>query len=182
MSLITLTLMRHAKSSWKQNHQSDYDRELNERGHHDAPMMAKRLFDRGSVPQLILSSSAQRTRQTTEHVLSIFGSNSIEVNFDKSLYLASSSVLLNAVLGVSDKINHIMLIAHNPGIEDLSAHLSSQRGDVMPTASIRQFTGQTMDDLQLAADSLRRSNGMQSGSNSIALSFSDYPKSGQGCK
>lgn len=179
MSLITLTLMRHAKSSWKQSNQSDHDRELNERGHRDAPVMAKRLFDRGSIPQLILSSSAQRTRQTTEHVLSIFGSTTMEVNFDKSLYLASSGVLLNAILGVPDNINHIMLIGHNPGIEDLSAHLSSQHDDVMPTASIRQFTCQTMDDLQLAADSLRRTNGMQNGSNPISLNFSDYPKSRQ---
>ncbi len=177
MSLITLTLMRHAKSSWKQNHQDDHDRDLNERGHRDAPDMAKRLLDRDSIPQLILSSSAKRTRQTTEHVLSVFGPTSVEVSFDKSLYLASPGVLLNAVLAVPNNIQHIMLIAHNPGIEDLSAHLSAQHGDVMPTAAVRQFTCQTMDELQLAADSLRRSNGLQKNSNSIALSFSDYPKS-----
>ena len=179
MSLITLTLMRHAKSSWKQNQQNDHDRELNERGNHDAPEMAKRLFDRDSIPQLILSSSAQRTRQTTEHVLSVFGSRAVDVSFDQSLYLASPGVLLNAVLAVPANIQHIMVIAHNPGIEDLSAHLSAQHGDQMPTAAIRQFTCQTMDELQLAADSLRRSNGMQSKSNPITLSFSDYPKSRQ---
>lgn len=179
MSPVTLTLMRHAKSSWNETSQHDHDRPLNARGHEDAPEMARRLLDRGSVPQLILSSSAQRTRQTTEHVLDIFGSPQPEVHFEQSLYLGEPGALLDAVLALPEGNTHIMIIAHNPGIEDLSAHLQAMHSDTMPTAAIRQFKFSSMEDVQIAADTLRRSSSLANSSNPIELSFSDFPKSEQ---
>lgn len=65
-----LLLVRHAKSSWANSGQSDFDRPLNERGHKDAPMMAKRIMDRGIHIDLVISSNAVRAL-TTAHYLQL---------------------------------------------------------------------------------------------------------------
>ena len=140
MSELTLTLLRHAKSSWQDQHQSDKDRPLNERGNRDAPVMAQRLVSRHSIPEIIFCSAAVRTRQTTDHLLKIFGKHAPEVQYMKSLYLASPTKLLHALNDVPQQMKHVMLVAHNPGIEDLSALLQGEHYDTMPTCAIRQFS------------------------------------------
>lgn len=140
MNRTTLTLMRHAKSSWKNQHQSDHQRPLNKRGNRDAPEMASRLVARNQMPELILSSTAQRTRETTAHLLSVFGEPAPQVQFNEKLYLASPTTLLAVLHDLPDDIGHAMIVAHNPGMEDLSSLLSGSYSDTMPTAAIRQFS------------------------------------------
>lgn len=170
--------MRHAKSSWKNQHQSDHDRPLNKRGNRDAPDMAQRLLKRASVPEIILCSSAQRTRETTAHLLSVFGENAPKVHYDQALYLASPDTMLAALQDVPDNIRHVMLVAHNPGIEDLSAMLSGSRHDTMPTAAIRQFTCPSLEHLQMFRSATRASDATSSSGTpaDIQLVYSDYPK------
>ena len=167
MSNVILTLMRHAKSSWQNPGQSDHDRPLNDRGHRDAPIMAARLKQRGDIPTLILSSSSQRTQETTAHLLDVFGEPSPEVRFEKNLYLASPHSILDLLAEVPDTYTHVMVIAHNPGMEDLSALLSGSDSDTMPTAAIRQFSCSSFSSLSQTCGSE---------DSPVQLNYSDFPK------
>ena len=159
--------MRHAKSSWQDPGQSDHDRPLNNRGHRDAPVMAARLKQRGDIPTLILSSSSRRTQETTAHLLDVFGEPSPEVRFDKTLYLASPHSMLDLLAELPDTHSHVMVIAHNPGMEELSALLSGSSSDTMPTAAIRQFSCPSFSSLLQASGSK---------DSPVQLKYSDYPK------
>lgn len=175
-----LTLMRHAKSSWKTANQSDHDRPLNDRGHRDAPIMAQRLIDRSSVPDLILSSSAVRALMTAEHLMENFGDQKTSLEIDSQLYLASPSTILNLLTGIDPDIEHVLVIAHNPGLEDLSAQLIDQPSTHLPTAAIRQFDCPAWPELN-ASESRRHSDLLEStrsyrGTNSVSLIHTDQPK------
>ena len=178
----TLTLMRHAKSSWNNQQQKDHDRPLNGRGNRDAPDMAHRLVARNQIPDLILCSTAQRTRETTAHLLSVFGKPAPQVVFHETLYLASPENMLSTLNDVPENILHAMIVAHNPGMEDLSALLSGNHGDTMPTAAIRQFScACSLASLAeiFATDgksTLSPPSGIALSEADIQLSYSDYPK------
>lgn len=182
MKRTTLTLMRHAKSSWKNQHQSDHDRPLNERGNRDAPDMASRLVARNQIPDLIFCSSAQRTRDTTAHLLSVFGEPAPHVLFNDALYLASPETLLATLHNLSEDITHAMIVAHNPGMEDLSSLLSGHT-DTMPTCAIRQFScACSLASLAKIFSTSRARPQSPAGDNALSaldiqLTFSDYPKS-----
>lgn len=175
MTRATLTLLRHAKSSWSQQ-QSDHDRPLNSRGNRDAPDMGKRLVERNSLPALILCSSAQRTRETAAHLLGIFGGETPQIQYDNALYLASPETILTALEHVPESIHHVMVIAHNPGIEDLSAELQGVQEDIMPTAAIRQFLCASISGLRQQMQATRKQN-VADNASTIELIYSDYPKS-----
>jgi len=169
----TLTLMRHAKSSWQDSAQSDHERPLNPRGRHDAPLMAQRLVERDSIPQLILCSSATRTRETAALLLSAFADASVQIRYEAGLYLASPESMLDMLTSVDDSLKHIMLLAHNPGIEELSASIAGYDTGPMPTASIRQFSCPSLSDLARVID--ERAQGVDS-SIPVKLVYSDFPK------
>jgi len=179
MTNATLTLLRHAKSSWNNQQQADHDRPLNKRGNRDAPDMAHRLVANNSIPSLILCSSARRTRETAAHLLDVFGEPSPEIYYDEALYLASPHSILAALEQVPDNIRHVMVIAHNPGIEDLSAELQGISMDTMPTAAIRQFVCPSISGLrkQLRDINTGGLQGDNTNAAGIRLIFSDYPKS-----
>jgi phosphohistidine phosphatase len=128
----TLLLMRHAKSSWKIKNIPDHERPLNKRGRRDAPRMGQLLQDRELVPQLILSSSALRARQTAELVAETAG-YSAEILFRDDLYMAEAEGYIHALHEVPDTIERVMLIGHNPGLETL-LQLLSNRIESLPTA------------------------------------------------
>lgn len=172
----TITLMRHAKSSWANANQSDYDRPLNKRGNRDAPEMARRLVERKTIPTLILCSSAKRTIETAEHLLDVFGAPTPQIEYLKSLYLAPPEALLDALESAVES-NHIMILAHNPGIEELSAHFRGVFDDTMPTCAIRQFSCASVSDLRKPLRSDPASDFTSAANNSIELIYSDYPKS-----
>lgn len=179
MTRATLTLLRHAKSSWKNQHQSDHERPLNNRGNRDAPDMAARLVQRDSIPSLILCSSAQRTRDTAAHLLEVFGEPSPDIHYVDALYLASPGTMLELLEQVADNIDHVMVIAHNPGIEDLSAELQGGLPDIMPTAAIRQFSCHSINGLrqQLRASGKQDHEASKDNAQAIELVYTDYPKS-----
>lgn len=178
MQTVTVTLLRHAKSSWADADQSDHDRPLNRRGNADAPEMARRLVARDTIPTVILCSSATRTRQTTAHLLSIFGEPAPRVQYLNSLYLASANTLLDELETVADS-EHIMIVAHNPGIEQLSAQLQGEEDDTMPTAAVRQFSCPSITSLR---EQLRTpaSDIVAESGNCIDMIYSDYPKNTSG--
>jgi phosphohistidine phosphatase SixA len=126
-------IMRHAKSSWDSGAEADHDRPLNDRGRRDAPRVARRLNELGWVPQFILSSDARRTRETCGLMLPEW-EEGIEVDFLAALYLAGSSSLQDELPRVSDEVETLLAVGHNPGWEEVVHRLS---GDsiTMKTAS-----------------------------------------------
>jgi phosphohistidine phosphatase len=120
--MLTLSLLRHAKSSWTSPTLPDQDRPLNARGLADAPVMGRAMAKHGIDPTLVLCSSARRTRDTLALVLPEL---KIEprVIYDDALYHASASEMLRALRGVGTDTNSVMLVGHNPEIHALALDL-----------------------------------------------------------
>jgi phosphohistidine phosphatase len=132
-----LILMRHAKSDWSDESLSDRDRTLNDRGRRDAPRMARWLDESGLVPDMILSSASQRTRETAELMTAEWSSEPTTL-LSESLYLATPDEILRAVRSDACDARRLMVLAHNPGMAHLISHLSGEMVD-MPTAAIAVF-------------------------------------------
>ena len=132
----TLTLVRHAKSSWKDNALSDHDRPLNKRGERDAPEMGQRVADAGIRPSLILTSTANRAL-TTAKVFAAQLSYPLEfLQREKSLYLASVDDMLDVLVAQDIGFNSIMLFAHNPGMTDFANYLVPGLTSNLPTTGV----------------------------------------------
>jgi phosphohistidine phosphatase len=113
----TLHLLRHAKSSWDDESLSDHERPLSPRGIRDAKRIAKHLGTLGAPPEVVLCSSAVRTRQTLDLVKPSLGDASIDV--EDGLYGASADALLERIHGIPESAGSVLVIGHNPGLEDL---------------------------------------------------------------
>lgn len=143
--MLTLTLLRHAKSNWDDPSLEDFDRPLGRRGRDAAPRMGAALAARGLKPDLIICSSAVRARQTLELVLDAFGSPAPHVVYDDAVYMALPGVLLARLQAHArtDGAGNVMIVGHNPGLEELALLLASrgapdERGrlaEKFPTAS-----------------------------------------------
>jgi phosphohistidine phosphatase len=134
-----LTLIRHAKSSWRDAGMDDFDRPLNDRGERDAPRMGKRLARAGRPPDLIVSSSAKRAARTARVISEQLGSDPAAVVLDRDLYLASPSRMLDTLRAVAADLDHAALVAHNPGVTDLVNALADVRIDNVPTCGIARL-------------------------------------------
>lgn len=130
----TLLLMRHAKSSWKDNDVKDFDRPLNKRGETDAPLMGALLIEQELIPQLILSSPALRARMTAEAIVKQMAYSG-EVQYFDSFYLAEPSVYFDMVRTLPDALERVLLIGHNPGLEAVLQVLTKQVVP-LPTAAL----------------------------------------------
>lgn len=108
-----LYIIRHAKSSWSDMELDDFDRGLNKRGRLNAPIMAKRLKDRGVMPDIILSSSAKRAKKTARILADGIG-YSKKVKFEDSLYDVLPSKLHARIKKIKNKHNVAFVVGHNP--------------------------------------------------------------------
>lgn len=123
-----LLLMRHAKSDWSGPSVSDHDRPLNARGRRDSPAMARWILDQGLRPDLILCSSATRTRETAM-LLNGHWPRAAEVSIQPDLYLSSPETILGiirseCVLAEPGKsCGTVLVLAHNPGISGAVSRL-----------------------------------------------------------
>jgi len=128
-----LTLVRHAKSSWKNAGLADIDRPLNGRGKRDAPRMGGLLAEAGIVPDIILVSPARRARKTAKLLARAIPNAIGRILFDPALYEASAAVLLERVRSFDDSWQHVMLVGHNPGLTDFANLLAAAGVDNLPT-------------------------------------------------
>ena len=130
----TLFIMRHAKSSWNYPERSDYDRPLNARGKRDAPRMGQYLRQEGLVPDRILTSSARRARKTADKVAQSCGYTGKVKKLD-TLYDTVPGVYFETLQALPEKYRRVMVVGHNPTMEQLVNHLT---GEIkrMPTAAI----------------------------------------------
>lgn len=115
-----LTLLRHAKAVPFEDDASDFDRALADRGLLNAAAMGPRLVDAGVAPEVVLVSTALRTRQTWEKVAPAFPA--ADVRFLRTLYLAPAEMLRVEALRAGAE--RVMIVAHNPGLQDLACHFA----------------------------------------------------------
>ena len=144
----TLVLVRHAKSSWKDESLADRDRPLNRRGERDAPEMARRLADLVGRPDLILSSPARRALATARVVADVVGYPVEAIREDERIYQATPAAILEVIRGVDNGIDRVFLFGHNPGLTELVNELSEPAVDNVPTCGVvelRLTTGRWSD-------------------------------------
>jgi len=120
--MLTLSLLRHAKSSWNNPAVPDHDRPLATRGVVDAPLMGRAMTERGIDPDLVLCSSARRTRDTLALVLPELKVEP-KVVYEDALYHASAAEMLEMMRAVPPGASRLMLVGHNPEIHALALDL-----------------------------------------------------------
>ncbi|MGH2960659.1 MAG: SixA phosphatase family protein [Solirubrobacterales bacterium] len=139
-----LHLLRHAKSDWDDPELADHDRPLAPRGRRASRAIATHLADKGIDPALVLCSSSARTRETLDRIASALGSPTVEI--EDGLYGAGAATLLERLRRVPDTVGSVMVIGHNPGIEELALELAGSGPDVKrmerkyPTAALATLT------------------------------------------
>lgn len=125
--MATLWLLRHLKSAWDIPGQPDFERGLALRGVKAGPLVAAELARRGVIPDLILCSAARRTRATLDLVGERW--QRVDTCIEAGLYEASAKILLRRLRTVGDDRQGVVLIGHNPGLEELAALLCGGRGE-----------------------------------------------------
>jgi len=131
-----LTLVRHAKSSWKDTSLRDRERPLNKRGQRDAPIMGKRLHEHGVRPSLIVSSPAKRALTTAKIIAKELSYPLEFLQRDDNLYLASVDRILDVIVSQDEGFNSLMIVGHNPGFTDFANFLSPGLTHNLPTAGV----------------------------------------------
>ncbi|MBN1147828.1 MAG: histidine phosphatase family protein [Anaerolineales bacterium] len=133
----TLLILRHAKSSWKDDSLPDHDRPLNKRGKQDAPRMGTLLRREELLPDLILCSTARRARATADLVIDASGYEG-ELHLSLELYSFDAEPYLEALAELDDEYRCVMLVGHNPAMEELVEALVGHF-ERMPTAALAQI-------------------------------------------
>src|SRR5688572_18148452 len=130
-----LLILRHAKSSWADSSIDDWQRPLNERGLRDAPRAGAWLREHGIEPDIIITSDAVRARTTAQAVAKAAGYSG-DIVSDPSLYHAKVDDLLHALNNVSDDAKAVLIVGHNPGLEELVRALSAEYHGLVTTALV----------------------------------------------
>lgn len=143
----TLLLLRHGKSSWDDTSLADFDRPLARRGIKAAKRMGREISRRGWLPQRALVSSAARTRETW-HLVAAELPVAAEFDADPRLYDATSIQLLDIIHKTIETVRILVIVGHNPGLEDLAHRLTGTNSDQtaldlvaekFPTAALARF-------------------------------------------
>jgi phosphohistidine phosphatase len=113
-----LLILRHAKSSWKNSELADHDRPLNKRGKREALHIGKVLQKEDLVPDLVLSSTAVRARDTVQAVIQECSFDG-EVDYSRELYQADVDVIIDLLTRLDENVNRVLVIGHNPELEEL---------------------------------------------------------------
>lgn len=140
-----LLILRHAKSDWGADASSDFERPLAKRGKKDAPRVGEWLYREGLVPDLVISSPAQRAKQTAEKVCKTMDYKKKKIKWEKAIYEAGVTDLLRVLTSCPADAGTILLVGHNPGLEDLVLYLVGDEaeepadGKLLPTATVARL-------------------------------------------
>ena len=140
-----LFVVRHGKSDWDSEPAADFDRPLAKRGKRDCRTMATWCAQQGLLPDVVLASSAERAADTARRLARGLGVEEDDITFDDVLYLASLPTLLDALARVDPAARQVLLVGHNPGLDELVRHLASATprlsasGKLMTTAAVAHF-------------------------------------------
>lgn len=132
----TLYITRHAKSSWKDEHITDFERPLNKRGRHDAPLMGEILRERDADVRVIRSSPANRALVTARMIAEELGYPVENIETDERMYGAGSRELTVIVQMLPDSVDEAMVVGHNPAMMMLAGDLAGFDEDNLPTCGI----------------------------------------------
>ena len=161
----TIYLPRHAKSSWNSGVVKDFDRPLNNRGQNDAIKMAEEMYRLSWSPEKIIASPAIRVKQTCKVYCEILNYPVENVEWNSEIYAAYTITLLHILTSLEEATKSVMLIGHNPAMEDLLVHLcgntkvreqQQKDGKILTTANVVKLTTNAewkdlvMDELHLA--------------------------------
>ncbi|MDA3875083.1 MAG: histidine phosphatase family protein [Kiritimatiellae bacterium] len=125
----TLYLLRHAKSSWKDESLPDQARPLKKKGHFQADKLSDHLSALIPPPQRVLCSPAVRTRQTLDYFLEVWPLPAKAVVFSDALYMTEVDSLLGQIQSLPDSIEIALMAGHNPGLTDLAGFLLDAKVD-----------------------------------------------------
>lgn len=131
-----LTIVRHAKSSWKDTSLSDRKRPLNTRGERDAPVMGRRIHEHGIRPSLIITSPAKRAWTTAKIIAREIHYPLEFLQREDGLYLASLDEILDTIVAQDNGFNNLMIVGHNPGLTDFANFLVPGLANNLPTAGV----------------------------------------------
>jgi phosphohistidine phosphatase len=139
MPIKQLFLLRHAKSSWDDPELADVERPLAPRGRRAAKLVADHIRREEVAPALVLCSPARRTRETLERISPALGEG-VSVEIERGLYAASELSLLERLRALDEGVDAVMLIGHNPGVEQLVTGLAGS-GELLPAVRRKYPTG-----------------------------------------
>ena len=148
----SILLMRHAKSSHDDEGRPDHDRPLNDRGRKAAPRMARRIADAGLTPDRLLCSTARRARETADLFVAETGYAG-PVARETRLYHAAPDAILAVLAEAAGDADRVLLVGHNPGLEQLVERLTGS-AEHLPTAAVARIE-LPIDAWELATDPIR---------------------------
>jgi phosphohistidine phosphatase len=137
-----LLILRHAKSDWETSAANDFDRPLSKRGRRDAPRVGRFLQAQGLLPDYIVSSPAERAKQTVIAVCTEMDIDEQQINWDSRIYHASAGFLLDVLNECPDHAQRVLIAGHNPGLEILLQNLCNHEipmpddYKLMPTGAV----------------------------------------------
>jgi phosphohistidine phosphatase len=158
-----ILIIRHAKSSWAEIGQRDFDRPLNERGMRDAPEMARRIQRKNIGIDIFISSPALRALTTTQLMMQEMKMKDDQLIIVPELYHAPPSVMLAAINNAPNQYDTIAIVCHNPGITVFANMIKGLSIDNVPTCGV----------LLLKADVNKWDEVSEK---NLAFAFFDYPK------
>jgi phosphohistidine phosphatase len=131
-----ITLLRHAKAESGEATTPDRERQLNERGRHDVPVMGKALRRLGVRPSLVLTSPAKRALETALLICRELDYPREFLQREHDLYLATAGEIIKVIARQDNSFNDILVCGHNPGLTDLANHLAGSGIDNVPTCGL----------------------------------------------
>jgi phosphohistidine phosphatase len=140
-----LLILRHAKSDWSRGAVTDFERPLAKRGKKDAPRVGEWLYREGLVPDLVISSPAERSRQTALKVCKSMDFKKKQIQWNDELYAAEVGSLLRVLARCTSRARIVLLVGHNPGLEELVRYLAADEvhepsdGKLLPTAALARL-------------------------------------------
>ena len=134
-----ISIWRHAKAERSELYANDYDRPLTERGQRDATRMGAALLRIEPAIDLVISSPAARTAQTVQALVALLN-GAIDPQWNAAVYLAAAETLLDMVKMLPEDVQHVVLVGHNPGMEEFASGLCGAAPEDafvrMPTAAL----------------------------------------------
>jgi phosphohistidine phosphatase len=150
--MLTLSLLRHAKSSWANPELDDHERPLAKRGVKAVPTLAKFMRQEKLRPSLALCSDAMRTRATLALLLAETGPPTPRIVYEPTLYLASPDAMLAALAHSAENEAHVLIVGHNPGLHALALELVGEGERKMLSHLAQEFPTGALAVLTFEAD------------------------------
>lgn len=129
-------IVRHAKSSWSDLGMKDIERPLNKRGKNDGPIMASHCRSMGIIPDVIVTSNANRAMQTAEFFKSCYQDDNVQYRIEPNLYHAPEDTYIEVCYTLEEEANSVMMFGHNPGITYLANNVTDNYIDNVPTCGV----------------------------------------------